>query len=367
MKILYVINDIDFFISHRLPLAEHAISKNYEVFVASNALPKTKTPGVTFLKFEINRSSVGIITNFNSLIQLNKIIKKVSPEIVHSVTIKSIVISNLCLIFNRKIKKVNAVSGLGFLFTSDRKSFSLSIIKSLFHLFNIVNKPYYIFQNENDLQKFKKLRVKDNYKLIKGSGVNHKKFEYNAPIKKDKINITFTGRILKDKGILDLIKAIQILPKEFREKITLNIYGKLDQENPSFISKNEFNNLLIPGFILWHGFTKNIKKVLVNSDIYCLPSYREGLPKSILEAMAIGRPILTTNAPGCDETVEEGINGFKVDVTDYSLLSEKLRILIQDESLRIEMGKRSREIFEENFTLDKVVNETFKFYEKIIF
>ena len=188
MKLLFVVNDIDFFISHRLPLAKYAAEKKHEVFVASNALPKAKINGIQFLKFDIVRSSVGLKSNLNSLIQLNKLIKKVSPDIVHSVTLKSIILSNLCLIFNRKIKKVNAVSGLGFLFTSERKSLAATILKDLLKLINSIGKPYYIFQNENDVNEFKKFGIKDKYKIIKGSGVNHKEFIYNPPIKNQKVS-----------------------------------------------------------------------------------------------------------------------------------------------------------------------------------
>jgi len=366
MKILYVVNDIDFFISHRLPLAEYAVQKKHEVFVASNELPKVNIHSISFLKFQINRSSVGFISNLKSLIQLNKLIKSISPDIVHSVTLKSILLSNLCLIFNRKIKRVNAVSGLGFLFTSERISLAATIIKSLFKLINYFGKPYYIFQNENDLNEFVKLGVKENFKLIKGSGVNHKEFIYTPPIKNQKVNITFTGRILKDKGILELIEAIEILPKEIKSKVVLNIFGKIDLDNPAHLTEKELKKLLKPNLIIWHGNTNDIKNVLIKSDIYCLPSYREGLPKSTIEAMAIGRPIITTNAPGCEDTVSEGVNGFKVNIKDHLTLSEKLKILIEDKPLRVQMGKKSREIFEENFKLDKVIKETFELYESLI-
>ena len=366
MRLLFVVNDIDFFISHRLPIAEFACKYNYEVFVASNSIPNAKIKGITFFKFDIKRSSIGLWSNLNSLIQLKKIVKSVSPDIVHSITLKSIVLTNLCLIFNRKIKKVNAVSGLGFLFTSERKSVAASIIKGLFKLINYLGKPYYIFQNKNDLEEFEKLGVKENYDLIRGSGVNHKEFKYVFPKTNEKVNITFTGRILKDKGILDLIKAIENLPKQIRSKVVLNIYGKIDLENPAHITEKELKKLLKPNFIVWHGNSDDIKSVLALSDIYCLPSYREGLPKSTLEAMAIGRPIVTTNAPGCEDTVLEGLNGFKVDIKDHKALSEKLQLLIEDEPLRIKMGKKSREIFEENFTLDKVVKQTFELYDSLI-
>lgn len=367
MKILYVINDIDFFISHRLPIAKCAIEKNYEVFVASNELPKVKIHGISFLKFQINRSSVGFISNLNSLIQLFIIIKKVSPDIVHSVTLKPILLSNICLILNRKVKKVNAVSGLGFLFTSEKKSLVAIIIKGLFKLINAISKPYYIFQNKNDLNEFKKLGAKENYKLIKGSGVDHSEFKYMPSIKKEKVVITFTGRILKDKGLVELINAVNFLPQEIQSKVILNIYGKIDLDNPAHITERELEKLLKPCLIIWHGHSDNIKNILIQTDIYCLPSYREGLPKSTLEAMAIGRPIITTNAPGCEDTVQEGVNGFKVNIKEYKTLSEKLQFLIENERLRLEMGKKSREIFEENFTLDIVTQKTFELYNAITF
>jgi len=123
---------------------------------------------------------------------------------------------------------------------------------------------------------------------------------------------------------------------------------------------------LAPGFIEWYGFTSEIKKVISRSDVYCLPSYREGIPKSTIEAMAIGRPILTTEAPGCEDTVEQGVNGFKVPVGNVMALSEKLQILIEDEPLRIQMGKQSREIFEKNYTLEKVIKQTVEVYAQVL-
>ena len=163
-----------------------------------------------------------------------------------------------------------------------------------------------------------------------------------------------------------MINAVKILPKNIQSKVILNIYGKIDLDNPAHITEKELKKLLKPNLIIWHGNTDDIKNVLTLSDIYCLPSYREGLPKSTLEAMAIGKPIITTNAPGCNDTVQEGINGYKVNIKDYKALSERLQILIEDESLRLKMGKKSRKIFEEYFTLDKVVKQTFEIYIHVL-
>ena len=366
MRILYVVNDLDFFISHRLPLAKKSVELGYTVFIISNKLPSIKYKGIDFRTFSINRSSTSITKNLKSLMELKRIFNDISPDIIHSVTLKSILLSNLALLFNRKVNKVNAVSGMGYLFTSKRASIALHGLKLILRAIIKFGKPHFIFQNLDDLNKFKKLGLKGDYTLIKGSGVNHKEFKYTHPKTNEKVNITFTGRILKDKGVLELIKAIEILPKEISSKVILNIYGKIDLENPAHITEKELKKLLKPNFIVWHGNSNDIKNVLALSDIYCLPSFREGLPKSTLEAMAIGRPIVTTNAPGCEDTVLEKINGFKVDIKDYKALSKKLQLLIEDEPLRIKMGKKSREIFEENFTLDKVVKQTFELYDSLI-
>jgi glycosyltransferase involved in cell wall biosynthesis len=370
VKIIYTVNDPLFFLSHRLPLAKNAINKNWQVFLVSDFSNVDKKDFVDHhiktIHIPLNRNSTSILKNITSFLKLLKSLKKISPDIIHNITLKMTLLGSLCLFFGASYKTINAISGLGYLFTNSRFSFSKLLVSLIFRAINFFKKPHYIFQNNNDKKVFEKLGVKNNHSLIRGSGVDKQQFNYHKPSKNKKINITFTGRILKDKGILELIKAVEILSKEFRSKVVLNIYGKIDLDNPAHITEKELKKLLKPNFIVWHGNTNDIKSVLALSDIYCLPSYREGLPKSTLEAMAIGRPIITTNAPGCEDTVLEGINGFKVDMMDHIALSEKLQLLIEDKPLRIKMGKKSREIFEENFTLDKVVKQTFELYDSLI-
>jgi len=370
VKIVYTVNDPLFFLSHRLPLAINAINKNWQVFLVSDFSNVDKKDFVYHhiktIHIPLNRNSTSILKNITSFLKLLKSLKKISPDIIHNVTLKMSLLGSLCLFFGASYKTINAISGLGYLFTNSRFSFSKLLVSLIFKAINFFKKPHYIFQNNNDKKVFEKLGVKNNFSLIRGSGVDKQQFNYHKPFKNKKINITFTGRILKDKGVLELIKAVEILPYEIRSKVVLNIYGKIDLENPAHITEKELKKLLKPNFIVWHGNSSDIKNVLALSDIYCLPSYREGLPKSIIEAMAIGRPIITTTAPGCDDTVKEGFNGYKVKVGDSEELSKKLQILIENEQLRIQMGKNSRELFLKNFTLDKVVSQTFEVYDKLL-
>ena len=371
MKLIYAINDPEFFMSHRASLANNAIKSGYQVFLLSDFTHFDTSlcfdKGIQPLQVKVNRSSKSIFSNLRLILALIKIYKKHQPDIVHQITLKLYLFGTLStFLFKNKIKIVNAVTGLGYLYTNDRISLAKMFINHLLRMITKKKKTYFIFQNEVDLQLFKKIGLQENYTLIKGSGVNKDEFDYIPPKSNKKINITFTGRILKDKGVVDLIKAIELIPEGIKSNITVNLFGKIDKENPAHIDEIELKSLLIPNLIFWHGHSVNIKKNLIDSDIYCLPSYREGLPKSTIEAMAIGRPIVTTDAPGCNDTVVEGLNGFKVAPGNVQALSQKLQFLIEDEKLRIEMGKKSRALFEKEFTLEKVVNKTFEFYDDIL-
>ncbi len=366
MKVLFVVNDLDFFLSHRLPIAYEATNRGYDVLVASNRIPIKEYNSVRFVCFNIDRSSLSISKNINSIIKLKIIINDFSPDLIHCITLKPILYTNILCLFNSKIRIVNAISGLGYLFTQRRNSIEKHLIKILFKVIIKKSSAHYIFQNHQDLNEFKSLGIKNNYKLIRGSGVNQKELQYVRPKNSNKLSITYTGRILKDKGVLDLIKAVELLPKHLKSKIILNLYGKIDLKNPSHILEEDLKKKLLPDLIIWHGHSNQIKKDLIESHIYCLPSYREGLPKSTIEAMAIGRPIITTNAPGCDDTVIEEYNGFKVPVGNVEMLTEKLALLINDKKLRHKMGKNSRAMFEKEFTLEKVVNRTFELYDKVL-
>ena len=366
MRVLFIVNDLDFFLSHRLPIAKKLINLGISVFVVSNKIPLKKNSKITFFKIKIHRSRVGVLDNYNSIIELKKIIKQVNPKLIHCITLKPILFTNILLLRNKKIKIINAISGLGFLFTNKRNSFIKFLIKRTFSLIIKFKEGFFIFQNETDLEEFKALGLKNSYKIIKGSGVDSNTFEFSKPIKTNKVVIVYTSRILKDKGILDLIKAFNSLDKKSKENAVLKIYGKIDTNNPSFIDEDDFKKLLISDKIEWKGFTRRIDNVLKQSDIYCLPSYREGLPKSTVEAMAIGRPILTTNAPGCNDTVIEGYNGYKVPVNSPLELSKKLKDLISNQKLRLNMGKKSRELFEKEFTLEKIIDQTIDVYKNIL-
>ena len=364
MRILYIVNDINFFHSHRLPLALKAIDKGWDVTVASNNIINIDKR-IKQIKIPIDRSSLSIIKSFILFFSVFKVIKKVKPTIAHNVTLKPIIIGSIAAFFFPKLTVINAVSGLGVLFTGNKYSLARRVVQFLFRI--IVKRKHtgFIFQNNIDLKVFQNNGLKRNFTIIKGSGVDGNIYKYQKPINSSKKVILFTGRILKDKGVLDLIKAFKLLPENIKSNTVLRFLGKVDLENPAHITSEYMKSLVQEDKIQWEGYSDNIKKELELCNIYCLPSYREGLPKSIVEAMAIGRPIITTNAPGCDDCVIDGYNGYKITSGDYENLSIAILKLLNDDELCLKMGENSRRFFEEDFTIEKVVDETFYFYDKM--
>lgn len=370
MRILYAINDPEFFLSHRAALALKAIERGHEVFLVSDFthydLSRWTALGIQPISIKVDRSSQSIFSNLRLAWTLAMIYKKYRPDLLHQITLKFYLFGTLStFFFPNNIQIVNAVTGLGYLYTNRRTSWTKTLIGFLLRQIIKKKSAYFIFQNQVDLQLFKRLGLQQNYNLIKGSGVDHKAFSFTPEPESKKITILFTGRILKDKGVLDLIQAVKQLSPEIKKQVVLKLYGKIDLENPAHITKALLETQLVEGLIEWKGFSNDIKTALADSHLYCLPSYREGLPKSTLEAMALGRPILTTNAPGCDDTVIEGYNGFKVPVGNPEMLAKKLTLLIEDKKLRQQMGKNSRALLEKEFTLQKVVDQTFELYDKI--
>ena len=365
--ILYNVNSTDFFISHRLEIAKNAIQKGYRVVVVGDKKSEIFDPlGIQSEEIKIKRSTIGLLGNIELIYQYRKIYKKHQPDLIHHITLKPIIFGSIAAKFSRnRAKIINAVSGLGVTF-ANQNWVSLAI-KNLLK-FSLNPNHHFIFQNESDRDIFKSLKLlRSNYIMTNGSGVNKKIFSYSPKKSKDKIIITLTARMLLEKGIIVLSKAAKLLEKKYFGKVEFHLFGPIDNQNPSALSEQELLALNIKDYFIWKGNSNDIVKVLSKTDIYCLPThYGEGIPKSIIEAMAIGRPIITTNIPGCKKCVIEGQNGYLIPIKDPVKLSKKIEKLINDKPLREKMGKNSRTLVEKDFTLDKVVNQTFELYNNVL-
>jgi glycosyltransferase involved in cell wall biosynthesis len=370
MKILFIVNVDWFFLSHRLPLATEAISKGHTVFLVTKDTGKRElieSYGITFINLNFERSGNNPISEFFLIFKIRTIIAKIKPDIIHNVTIKPIIYGSIAYKFVlRKAAVVNAISGLGYNFIGNRNSLSQKIIGYLMN-FAYKARVNFIFQNPDDLNFYRKLNfLKQNkYCLIKGSGVDENEFQFSPKKSEATLKVVFVARMLKDKGVFEFINAAHLLRNKWYGKVKFYLLGDVDPHNPASAKKEEIEQLLTNDYIIWSGYQANVIHFLIDSDIVCLPSYREGLPKSLIEAMAIGRPIVTTDVPGCRECVEDGYNGYLVDPQNAEDLALKLELLLLDEAKRSQFGINSRKKMLAEFSLNKVLKDTFNFYDEI--
>jgi glycosyltransferase involved in cell wall biosynthesis len=366
-RILFVVNVDWFFISHRLILAEAAIEEGYEVTVVCNDTGRKKeieAVGAIFVNFQFERSGTNIFKEIFTLVKFYKLYKKVAPTMVHHITLKPVIYGSIVARF-LKIPVLNAVSGLGFNFTEGRNGFSTNLMTLLMRV-GFKNKNLTcIFQNNDDLNtiKFRGILNKSNKIVkIKGAGVDLNKFSYQIPPENEKVTIVLPARLLWDKGVNEFYEASQLLKKKYAEKVIFKLIGIADTDNKAGVSPATLKGWVDDTYFIWVDYQKNMVPVYLNSDIVVLPSYREGMPKTLLEACAVGRPIVTTNAIGCKECVDEGVNGFKVPVKSIQELAKAIEILILDKELRISMGKGSRNKAVNEFNQVNVISKHLEIY-----
>jgi len=229
------------------------------------------------------------------------------------------------------------------------------------------NKIAVIFQNNDDRDVFIENRIvnEEQTYTIKGSGVDLNNFVYTVEPNDGTIRILFTARMLRDKGVLELVEAAAILKKSYYDTVQFLLCGDVD-DNPHSLTRQELYAISDGQYIVWLGYRKDVRELLEYSHIFSFPSYREGLPKSLIEACASGRPIITTNSVGCRDCVIDGYNGFLVPVKNSVTLAQKLEVLINDKNLRLEMGKNSRKLAERDFSVENVVEKHIEIYNSLI-
>ena len=358
------------FVSHRLPLAIQLIKEGYEVCLFTKNTGKfseLQKLGIKCFDFEIKRSKTNILYELKLILRLNKLLKFYNPDILYLITLKPILYGSLVDFFNlKKYTKIYAVTGLGYVFMNKKAFFKRLILKIIFKFFLNSKKSFFIFQNNDDKSTIGKyVNIENKYVLIKGVGVDHKIFKIDRERHNNKINILFPARMVKDKGFYEYVLAAQHLIKTHRDKIIFYLAGGIDNESACGISEKEVFKYCDQKSIIWLNHQSNMKKTLLNTDIVCLPSYGEGLPKALVEGMAMSCAIVASDVPGCRECVNDGFNGFLVKPQNYLDLANKLEILINDKPLTKKMGSNSRKLFLDQMTQEKSISSNINFISKV--
>ncbi|MCT7629696.1 glycosyltransferase family 4 protein [Aliarcobacter butzleri] len=364
-KILFVVNVDWFFISHRLPLALEALKKGYEVHLACGISDKKEyleNLGLKVHPLNLSRSGTGIKGELKAFIEIYNVLKKVTPDIGHFVTIKPVLYGGIASRFLNIHNKVFSISGLGFIFI--KQGLKATIVRKLIKImygFALSGKnSHVIVQNQDDKAVVNSI-VKVPITLIRGSGVDLSQY-IDIDENNNIIRVSMACRLLKDKGVFEYIDAAKIL-KQKLPNVEFEIYGDIDIHNPASLTEDDIEEIKKEEFIKVHGFSTNIAKVFSDTNIVVLPSYREGLPKVLIEAAACGRAVITTDVPGCRDAIEPNVTGLLCQVKNSQSLANQIEKLILDKDLRNSMGKAGRELAKKEFDIKKVVEKHFDIYE----
>ena len=317
----------------------------------------------TFIGLQYAKSHQnGLLNAYNSIQEFREIFQRIKPDLILLYTMKPNIFGNIAAA-SLDIPVISTVTGLGYTFIKGglTRYFAERLYKFAFR-----KTEHIIFHNPDDRQLFvnQGFATEKQCKIIRGSGVNIEKFKPQEKFQKtDKFVFIFVGRLLIDKGIREYVAAAKALINF--ENIEFHIVGELYSQNPASLSEEEWlKECDNAKNIVWHKKKEDVRPFIAASNVMVLPSYREGLPMSILEAMSMAKPIITTDVPGCRETVEEGINGFLVPAKDSKTLENAILAMIQiSDNRRAEMGRYSREKAVEEFS-NLVVADA---YEKLIF
>jgi len=370
-RLLFLVTEDWAFCSHRLATAQAAKEAGYEVWVATRVNKHGQLiskDGFHLVPICMQRSSLDLKSQWQAISELIRLYRIIQPDIVHHVAMKPILYGSIAAFMAHVPAVVNMVTGLGFIFTDEgAKAYALrAIVQLAIRSMGRKERSCLILQNTDDARLFMEQRAApdDRIRLIRGSGVDIAHFQ-PLPEPNGKPTVAIASRMLRDKGIIELVEAVRILHKEGLD-IRVILAGSLDRLNPSCLCEQDIRTWEKDGLVEWWGEVADIRTVWMQAHIAALPSYREGLPKSLLEAAACGRALVATDVPGCREITRNGENGLLVPARDAVALAAALRQLVENPALRQSMGSRGREIVEKEFSVERVVNETLAVYQELL-
>lgn len=361
-KFLLVASLPESLFNFRGPLLRALLAERLQVHVVAPDLSvnsvirkKLEDLGVHVHEISLKRTGMNPLTDLRTMCHLWHLMRQIKPDFLLSYTIKPVIYGNIAAWVAGVHKRFALITGLGYAFTGDagQRSWLKLIVQVLYRTaLGRVHKVF--FQNPDDESLFHSLKIikSSDQKtfVVNGSGIDISSFKVE-PL--PKINqFLMIARLLGDKGVREYIKAASIVRQKYPD-LRFGLVGWID-ENPDAISEDELQRWIEAGDVQFYGHLADVKPIIAESSIYVLPSYREGTPHTVLEAMAMGRPIITTNAPGCRETVIDGENGFLVPVKTIDELAVAMLKFIENPGLIARMGKRSRQIVEDKYDVNKV-------------
>lgn len=344
-------------------LIKKIVDFGYEVIVTGpnqDNLDKILELGARFCEIPMNKNGVNPLKDLSYQKALYRLFVKEKPDVVLGYTAKPVIYGSIAAKKAKVPHKVSLITGLGYAFTSKTtKAKIIKFIMSVLYKKALKCADTVVFQNKDDeIQLINEgLVMNSKCVVVNGSGVNMEKFKV-CPYP-ERPTFFMLSRVMNSKGIREYLRACEIVKNKY-PNVRCMLLGACEKIQDS-ISDEDLKTYIERGIIEYFGETDNVSDYYSQCSVYVLPSYREGTPRTVLEAMAMGRAIITTDAPGCRETVNDGVNGFLVPVKDAEAIAEKMCEFIENSELVENMGKKSIELCREKFDVNKVNNDMIKY------
>lgn len=364
-KIVFLVTEDWYFVSHRLPLALAARRVGYEVTVVTRChahYENISDAGIRVIPFVMQRRGLNPFVLIYEAWQLRGIYRQERPDIVHHVALRPVVVGAVSARFAGVSNMVSAITGMGYLFTSGGR---FAVVRQLLQriLPWLLRKGRTIVQNREDLAQLEGFGLDPKcMRLISGVGVDTAYFKPMEGQETQSI-VMMASRLLRDKGVMEFVEAARWLSET---NVRFVLVGSIDKDNPSSIAKVDIDQWVGAGIVEWWGHSVDMAQTLVLADIVCLPSYREGLPKVLLEAMACGKACVTTDVAGCRDAVRHEDNGLLVPPGDAMALASAIKWLLDNPKRRREMGGRGRERAIREFSQQCVIEATLAIYSEML-
>jgi glycosyltransferase involved in cell wall biosynthesis len=371
-KLLFVVTEDYYFWSHRLPLARAALRHGYEVVVAtrvSNYAEKIRNEGFRLIPLQLNRESYSPWTEFRAIRQLRQIYRTERPDLAHHVALKPILYGSIAALGSKDTKVINAWAGLGYLIASSSLKARIlrMFILNVFGLLMRRSNYHVLLQNSDDRELLiKMLKLpREKTTLIRSSGVDVNCF-VPVPEPSGPPVVLLASRMLWNKGVKDFVEAARLL-QAHGLPVRFVLVGDKDPRSPSGIPREQLLEWQSSGAVEWWGHQSNMAEAFHQATLVCLPSHGgEGVPKTLLEAAASARAIVTTDVPGCRDIVRHGINGLLVPPHSPEALAASIEKLLRDSALRQQMAIQGREVVVKEFSQESVVEKTLALYEHLL-
>lgn len=362
MKIAVFGNYPQWLIRFRGPMLKRMAEKGHSVYACAPSASEDVNAqladiGVRYAHIPLRRANLNPLNNFKTFICFYQFLLKIKPEYLFVYTVKPVILGSLAAKLAGTDKIVSMIEGLGFVFTEleESKINWLRVFISFFYRLSLKCSSKIFFLNQDDYDYFLKSKLIDKNQgvVLDGIGVD---LEYYYPVSlPEQISFVMIARLIKEKGVCEYVRAAEIIKQDF-PWVKFTLVGEVD-EHPSSLSSLELEQLLVKNCVNYLGRLEDIRPAIRAASVYVLPSYREGLSRTIQEAMAMARPIITTEAPGCRQTVINGVNGYKVPVRNVQRLAEAMKKFIINPELAGEMGHQSRTIAEARFNEDDITDK----------